>query len=386
MTTLSVPRNAEYGSLQEPGQSAAKRNQRLVSLDALRGFDMFWIVGGEAIFHEWAKLSHWPILQHISNQLEHTPWAGLTAYDLIFPTFVFVAGASLVFSLSKHIAIGGRAAAVRRLIIRGIVLYLLGIVYYGIINKNGHHQLRLMGVLQRIAIAYTFAGLLFCYLKPRGLAIVAGAILVGYWALLSFVPVPGVGHASFEEGQNWTNWIDAHYLAGYKWDGNHDPEGLLSSLPAIVTCLLGVFAGIVLRDSTVAAMKKVAYLIAGGAICLLAGYLWGMQFPIIKKLWTSTFVLVAAGYASILLGLFYLIIDVWKVQFWARPFVWIGANAITLYLFWHFFDFSRAAGRLVGSDFRDSHNDGGLVLALIAAGGTFLLARFLYKRQIFLRV
>jgi predicted acyltransferase len=383
MTMLSVPRPATSAS---QAQAEAHRTQRLVSLDALRGFDMFWIIGGEVIFHEWAKWKNWSILQHISNQLEHTDWAGLTAYDLIFPTFVFVVGAALVFSLSKQIALGGRAAAMRRLLVRGVVLYLIGIAYYGIITKNGHPQLRLMGVLQRIAIAYTFAGLLFCYLKPRNLAIVAAAILIGYWALLSFVPVRGVGHASFEEGQNWTNWIDANYLTGYKWDGNHDPEGLLSNLPAIVTCILGIFAGIILRDARVSAVKKVGYLIVGGAACLAVGYLWGLQFPIIKKLWTSTFVLVAAGYASILLGLFYLIIDVWKIQFWARPFVWIGGNAITLYLLWRFFEFNRAASRLVGSGFQDSHSYGKFVIALIAAGTIILLARFLYKRQIFLRI
>src|SRR2546421_6901079 len=193
MTMLSVPRPSTPAS---QAQTDMPRSQRLVSLDALRGFDMFWIIGGEEIFHEWAKVQNWPILQHISNQLDHTPWAGLTAYDLIFPTFVFVVGASLVFSLSKQIAVGGRAAAMRRLLVRGIVLYLIGIAYYGIINKNGHPQLRLMGVLQRIAIAYTFAGLLYCYLKPRALGVVAATILLAYWALLSFVPVPGIGHAS----------------------------------------------------------------------------------------------------------------------------------------------------------------------------------------------
>ena len=382
--TIAVEPTLARGS-RTSSTASAPASKRIVSVDALRGFDMFWIIGGEVIFEEWAKISHWSFVHRIAQQLQHTDWAGLTAYDLIFPTFVFVVGVSMVFSLSKQIAMGGRAAAMRRLVVRGIVLYLLGIAYYGIITKNGHPQLRLMGVLQRIAIAYTFAGLMFCYLKPRTIAIVAAVILLSYWGLLRFVPVPGEGHASFDEGQNWTNWIDAHYLPGYKWDGNHDPEGLLSNFPAIVTCLLGMFAGLLLKDGRVRPIMKVVYLIAGGAAALGVAYLWSYQFPIIKKLWTSTFVLMAGGYAAIALGLFYLVIDVWKISFWAKPFVWIGSNAITLYLLWHFFDFSKAVDRLLGRQFHESHW-GGLVVALLAVGVMLMVARFMYKRQILLRV
>jgi len=383
MTTAVEPTLLRGGKTSS--NASAPVSKRIVSVDALRGFDMFWIIGGEVIFEEWAKTSHWRFVHRIAGQLQHTDWAGLTAYDLIFPTFVFVVGVSMVFSLGKQIAMGGRAAAMRRLVMRGVVLYLLGIAYYGIITKNGHPQLRLMGVLQRIAIAYTFAGLMFCYLKPRTIAIVAAVILLSYWGLLRFVPVPGEGHASFEEKHNWTNWIDAHYLPGYKWDGNHDPEGLLSNFPAIVTCLLGMFAGLLLKESRVRPIMKVVYLIAGGAASLGVAYLWSYQFPIIKKLWTSTFVLMAAGYAAIALGLFYLVIDVWKISFWARPFVWIGSNAITLYLLWHFFDFSRAVDRLLGRQFHESHW-GGLVVALLAVSAMLALARFMHKRQILLRV
>lgn len=383
MTTAVEPTLAR-GS-KSSSTASAPVSKRVVSVDALRGFDMFWIIGGEVIFEEWAKISHLGFVHRIAGQLQHTPWAGLTAYDLIFPTFVFVVGVSMVFSLTKQIAMGGRAAAMRRLIVRGIVLYLLGIAYYGVITKNGHPQLRLMGVLQRIAIAYTFAGLLFCYFKPRTVAIVGIIILLAYWGLLRFVPVPGEGHASFEEGHNWTNWIDAHYLPGYKWDGNHDPEGLLSNFPAIVTCLLGMFAGLLLKEGRLEPTMKVVTLLWGGAACLGIAYLWSYQFPIIKKLWTSTFVLMAGGYAAIALGLFYLVIDVWRISSWARPFVWIGSNAITLYLLWHFFDFSRAVDRLLGRQFHESHW-GGLVVALLAVGAMLALARFMHKRQILLRV
>jgi predicted acyltransferase len=391
---------------------------RLVSLDALRGFDMIWIIGGEVLIEQLAKLFppgrttvEWPkhpgefitvplemirlALAATAAQLQHVSWEGFHAYDLIFPMFVFIVGVSLVFSLSKQLTMHGRSAAVRRVIIRGIILYLLGLIYYGGLSST-YQQIRLMGVLQRIAISYTFAGLLFCYLRPRGLALVTAGILIGYYLLLAFVPVPKVGHASFVEGQNWPNYIDSHFLPFRKWDGDHDPEGLLSNLPAIAGCLLGVFAGLLLRSPRPRPLGKFAILLVAGVACGALGYAWGhafpqaprLQFPIIKKIWTSSFVLVTAGYASVLLALFYLVIDIFKLQFWARPFVWIGTNAITLYLAWAFFRFSAFANRFVGGQFAEHalKSYAGLVNAFVSLALVLLLARFLYKRQIFLRV
>ncbi|CAN0505705.1 unnamed protein product, partial [Phaeothamnion confervicola] len=178
------------------------------------------------------------------------------------------------------------------------------------------------GVLQRIALAYLFSGLIFCYFGTRGRVAACAGLLVGYWALMTFVPVPGVGAGNFESGRNLANWVDKQYLPLRKWDGDYDPEGLLSTLPAIANCLLGVFAGQLLKGPF-GSYKKVLTLLAGGALCVLAGWLWGESFPVIKKIWTSSFVLVAVGYSAVLLGLFYLVVDVWKFQWWARPFVWI---------------------------------------------------------------
>jgi predicted acyltransferase len=375
--------------------TAEVKTARLVSLDALRGFDMIWIIGGEVVIEQWAKLTEWKPIHVIAEQFQHAKWEGFHAYDLIFPMFVFIVGVSLVFSLSKQLATGGRSAAVRRIIIRGVILYLLGLLYYGGLSET-YQRIRLMGVLQRIAISYTFAGLLFCYLRPRGLALVTAGILIGYCLLLAFVPVPGVGHASYAEGQNWPNYIDAHFLPFRKWDGDHDPEGLLSNLPAIAGCLLGVFAGLLLRASGPRPLGKFAILLFAGVACGALGYLWGhsfpqaprLQFPIIKKLWTSSFVLVTAGYASVLLALFYLVIDIFKLQLWARPFVWVGTNAITLYLAWQFFRFSTFANRFAGGQFKEHvlKSYGDLVNAILTLALVLLLARFLYRRQIFLRV
>jgi len=213
-----------------------------------------------------------------------------------------------------------------------------------------------------------------------------------YWGLLSFVRAPGQDRVSFDEGKNLTDWVDAHYLPGFKWESkDHDPEGMLSNIPAIGGCLLGVLAGLLLRDGKVGPYQKVLILLIGGAIAIGAGYAWGFQFPIIKKLWTSSFVLLTAGCSAVLLSIFYLVIDVWRFRIWAAPFVWIGMNAITLYLFWHFAKFETIATQIVGgpgSELAKHVPSAYIDLAppVVALLMILALARFLYKRQIFLRV
>ena len=399
-------------SISHGSAAPPSRTVRLVSLDALRGFDMFWIIGAEDVVHAlnqvvnqthagWARRVE-PATRFAAWQLSHKDWAGFGFYDLIFPMFVFMVGASLVFSLTKLIQAKGKPAAVRRVIIRGLILYAFGLIFYGhfdgsrIPNLARHPEqyhmmgvdLRLMGVLQRIALAYLVSGLLFCFLRPRALAVVTVSLLAIYWGVMSFVPAPGVGHVSFEEGRNIANWIDFHILPGYKWDKSHDPEGLLSTIPAIASCLLGVFAGLLLKGDRFRPYLKALILIGAGAAAVGLGFAWGLQFPVIKKLWTSSFVLVAAGYSSILLGLFYLVIDVWKLRAWATPFVWIGMNAITLYMVWNLVKFDDLAQRVVGGKVGHAllAQFEPLAVAALALLFILILARFLYKRQIFLRV
>jgi len=357
-----------------------------MSLDALRGFDMFWIVGAESLVQGLRKISDTGPIKLLADQLEHKPWAGFHFEDLIFPLFVFIIGVSLVFSLTKTIAQSGRRAAVLRILRRSALLYLLGILYYGGLSTP-IEKIRLLGVLQRLALCYLFASLLFCYLKPKALVGVCAGILIGYWALLSFVPVPEHGAGNFAEGMNLANYVDKQFLPLRKWDGDHDPEGLLSTLPAIANCLLGVFAGLLLQNTAVPDRKKVGYLIGAGIACLAVGWLWHLNFPVIKKIWTSSFVLVASGYSCLLLAAFYQVIDVWKWQKWALPFVWIGANPITIYFGGRFIDFEGLAKLLVGGEVNHVFGRyGELVLALTTLALGFWFLRFLYQRKIFLRL
>lgn len=396
MTTFLDPMETSSANSSAP-------SERLVSLDALRGFDMFWIIGVDAMFATLHNMSGNKVIQFLAYQLAHSEWDGFRFYDLIFPLFVFIVGVSLVFSLSKTIEKVGRGEAIKRIFRRSLLLYALGVFYYGGFS-NSWDNMRLVGVLPRIAFAYFFAGLLFCFFKPRTLVITCAGILIGYWALLSFVPFPNyrsnataprVVHGSFTQSLNLVGYFDLQYLPGDNGNGM-DPEGLLSNIPAIASCLLGVFAGLLLKDQKTGNRRKVIYLLSFGVVSIALGWLWGLQFPVIKKLWTSSYVLVAGGYSAILLAAFYQIVDVWKFQKWCQPFVWIGMNAITIYMgeniLGGYHGYDHISERFLGGDIRsffEYHVGKGFGESMINIGGllvAILLARFLYRRKIFLRV
>jgi len=390
-------------------------SRRLMSLDALRGFDMFWIVGGEELVHALYEGCACEPVQILDHQMNHKAWAGVAFYDLIFPLFVFIVGASLVFSLSRTIERDGKAAALKRIFFRALVLYIFGLLVYGGISEGIQH-VRWMGVLQRIALCYLFTSLLFCMLHLRGLVITCCVLLLGYWALASFVPIrdfnlerkhlramnltpdspetraqffatTNMVSGRFDDGLNLPQQIDFQYLPGHRWDGAYDPEGILSTLPAVGTCLLGVFAGMLLKNGTVLPQQKVVYFIAAGVGGVAVGFLWGLQFPVIKKIWTSSYVLVAGGYACILLGAFYQLIEIWEWRRWCIPFVWIGMNPITIYLVFHLIDFSKLARLVAGGPvYQGLGAWGNMGTALVVVAMTLTLVRFLYQRKIFLRL
>ncbi|HEY6833035.1 MAG TPA: DUF5009 domain-containing protein [Pseudolabrys sp.] len=373
------------------------QTRRAVSLDALRGFNFVWILGGEGAVLALATMAKGKgdtidaVGAFLATQISHSDWDGFHFYDLIFPLFLFITGTAIALSLPRLVEREGRTKAHLRVLRRALLLYGLGLIYYGGISQHWD-DIRYLGVLQRIAICYLVTSLLFLHVGWRGMAAVTVALLVGYWALMTFVPVPGIGTGSFAPDANLANWIDAHYLPGRVWDTTRDPEGLLSTLPAIASCLLGVFAGLLLSDERIAPARKSLLLIAGGIVLLAAGYLWALQFPIIKYIWTSSFALVAGGYSAILLGVAHQIIDVWGAKRWATLLVWIGANAILLYVINGLIGFEPLARLVVGGDFSRwlSHSvtpgTGALVRHLAGLALVLALAGFLYRRKIFLRV
>jgi predicted acyltransferase len=375
----------------------AVQTGRVVSVDALRGFNIFWILGADGAIWVLDRMLHdkGPGLSSIGDflktQMSHAAWEGFRFYDFIFPLFIFVTGVSIVLALPRLVEREGKARAHLRVLRRALLLYGLGLIFYGGVAQHWS-DIRYVGVLQRIALCYLFASLLFLNLGRRGLIVALVALLGGYWALMTFVPVPGIGAGSFAPDANLANWIDANYLPGRLWDKTRDPEGLLSTLPAIGTCLFGVLAGLLLKDDRLTPTQRSLWLVGGGIVMVAAGYLWALQFPIIKAIWTSSFVLVVSGYGAILLGVLHQVTDVWGWKAWATVFVWIGANAITLYFINGIVGFEPFALRFVGGDVsalldRAVTPGTGLfvahVLGLILA---VALAGYLYRRKIFLRV
>ena len=371
--------------------------RRVASVDALRGFTMFWIIGADGAAKALAEmLSGKGTIPStagniIGGQFEHAEWEGLRFYDLIFPLFIFVTGVAIVFSLTRLVEQESKFTAHWRVLRRSLLLFALGLVYYGSVSESWP-DIRLLGVLNRIALCYLFTSLLFLNLRLPGLIVVFVAILAGYWALMTFVPVSGIGVGSYAKDANLANWIDAQYLPGRKWNGAWDPEGLLSTLPAIGTCLLGVFAGLLLKEPSLQPHQKTLWLIGTGAAMIALGVLWGLQFPIVKNIWTSSYVLVCGGLSALLLGVFHQVIDAWERRSWATIFIWVGASAITLYLINGIVGFKPLATQLIGGDvdsFVDSNLTPGAGSFLAHAVGLLLavaLAGFLYRRKIFLRV
>ncbi len=364
----------------------AEAPSRLLSVDALRGFDMFWILGVEQLAETIAKAVNQPWIEPYTGQLVHASWEGFHVLDLVFPLFVFISGVSSVFSVRRSIEKSGRWATVRKIFVRAVLLFALGILYnHGL--THGFEEVRIMGVLQRIALCSFFTGLAVCFLRARYRALLFVALLVGYWYVMTTVAVPGVGVGHFEEGHNLADYLDRVYLPLHKFVGDHDPEGLLSTFPAIATCLLGSLAGVFLRAERFRPFVKVVALLLGGAAMAGLGWAWNLEFPVIKKIWTSSYVLVAGGYSLALLGLFYGLIDVRGWSWWAKPFIWIVSNAIVLYLSTEFIAYGAIANALVGGPIAAAWGVWGPVLiAAVSVLLAVLLARVLYVRKIFLRV
>ena len=378
--------------------AAAPVPRRLVSLDALRGLSFVGILGGDAIARSLGEMSDGKgdvlssVGAFISSQFSHVEWEGFCFYDLIFPLFVFITGVSIVFSVGQQLKREGSRAAHLRVLRRSVLLFALGVLYYGGMS-NHWPDIRLVGVLQRIAVCYLFASLLFLNFQLRGLIAAFVLLLGGYWALMTFVPVPGIGAGSFVMDANLANWIDFNFLPGMKWDVTRDPEGLLSTIPAIGSCLLGVFAGLVLGERRLEPRQKSLRLVGAGLVMMAAGYLWALQFPVIKQIWTSSFVLVAGGWSAVLLGVFHQLIDVWGWRKWSTVLVWIGSNAIVLYMLGNVMNYYETfATRFVGgdvADFLDRYMTPGTGHLFAAAGGlatAITVASYLYRHKIFVRI
>lgn len=380
--------------MQHPTQpQQPQSNHRVLSIDALRGFDMFWIMGADTLAPKLLAMlpatvagvsTAWTT--GLADQFEHVPWEGFRFYDLIFPLFLMLVGCSIPFSLRKLQE--NRTKALWRILRRTFLLVLMGLVYNGIQNLNWQ-DLRWMGVLQRIGICYGAAALLAVYLSPRTLLAVWIAILLGYWGILAWVPVPGGSAGDLTPEGNLSGYIDRWLLPGKileKYYGYGDNEGLLSTIPAVATVLLGIGAGKWLQNESFTKLQKASGLMALGATLVILGTVWGNYFPVIKNLWTSSFVLVAGGWSLILLSVFYGIIDGLGFRRWAWLWIIIGSNAIAIYMLQRIVPFGKISefflngiASLAG-DHRTTILLAGALLCKCA------LLAFLYRQKVFLRL
>jgi predicted acyltransferase len=312
------------------------RVQRLLSLDVVRGITIAFMI----MVNNNGGSGSWGFMNHAQ-------WNGLTPTDLVFPTFVFVVGASIVFAFKARLARGAtRSSLAWHTVRRAGILFLLGIVVNGFPFFALDH-LRIYGVLQRIAICYLVVGLFYLWDQRAWTKVaVLATALVGYYILLRWVPVPGAGMpgreiAFLDPDQNLVAWLDRHLMPGHLYEtwtahNTRDPEGLLSDIPALGTALLGLLAGMWLRGSKTVAVKTQG--LAAACVALLAsGYLWSIWFPLNKKLWTSSYVLVAAGWSLVLLTVAYWAMEQmgWfkgKSKAWIWPWLVFGSNAIVAYM------------------------------------------------------
>lgn len=361
--------------------------KRLQSLDALRGFDMFLIIGGTHLIASFIFAMNWESMTWLTDQFKHVPWHGLTFEDVIFPLFLFMAGVSMTYSIASSRRKGlSKNEIYWKAFKRMIILSLLGIVYK---NKPLHFdwdQIRYVSVLGRIGVTGFLATLIYLNSDWKGRMYWLAGLLIFYWAAMLFIPVPGYGAGDLSQEGNLATWINSYIVPGRLIDGIYDENGYFQHIPATGLVLMGTMAGTILRD-TWAENRKVIWLTAAGGIAILIGLVWNFHFPINKHLWSSSFILVTGGISFLFMALFYLLIDVWGYQKWAFPFKVIGLNSLFIYLVSGLVDFSYTSKYLLNGFLQMSGED---MQRFITQLGVLLLEwgllYFMYRRKIFIKV
>lgn len=348
-------------------------------MDAFRGFTMFWIIGGGSIATALGALGGGPLAAAIKTQLTHSPWEGLRFIDLIWPSFMFMVGVSIPFSLAKRLQTQSRLRIVLSVVKRSAVLFLLG-SFRTSLAHGSPALIELSSALQPIAVAYLVAALL-AFVSPKLQAAVGMAILVAYGCLLAWVPAPGASAPSYEQGANLVLAVDMAVL------GRAHREGwgtVLSTVPTVATTILGLLIGQLLRSS-LPSRHKLGLIVTAGMACLLLGELLGLWVPMIMKLWTVSYALASAGWACLLFAAFYWLVDVHGRRAWSFPFVVIGMNAIAIYLGVSIVPFAKIAGVFSKPLAAQMGPWGPLFSAAAVLLLEWLVLYWMYRRKIFLR-
>ncbi len=362
--------------------------ERLLSIDALRGFDMFWLIGGAGLVRALIDWIGWaPLTAAAQREMAHPLWSGFSWWDVIMPTFLFVSGVTIPLSVTRRLEQGeARSRIYWRLFKRLLVLQALNLVMYGALQHLDWHQMRFGGVLARIGWSYVLAAIIVMHTNPRRQFIWAAGILLGYWAALALIPLPGTGTGLMTPDGNLAGYIDRALMPGVLYGELYEREGLYATLPTVTTVLMGALAGHWLLSNRTGT-RKVLGLLGAGVACRLLAQVWSVALPINTKMWTPTLVLAAGGWSLIFLGLFYLVIDVWRLRRWAFFFTVIGVNSLVVYVLQNFISFDRPAHAWYdGAVGLLPKNLQALAFALCAfVGVKWLLLWFLYRKRIFVR-
>jgi predicted acyltransferase len=362
---------------------SADKSGRLMSLDALRGFDMFWIIGGSAIFTGLAKAVGGPF-EAILPQFEHVRWEGLHFFDLIWPLFMFIVGVSIPLSIEKRKAEGySKRSLYVHAIRRSIILFILGMILQGGLLEWDLSKLHpCYSVLHGIAAGYLIAVIVVIELKPKYQYIVTTIFLLVYWAVIMLVPIPGTGAGVLTPDGNIATWFDQLVLGRFHYGEN---TWFLSYPGFASSVLLGVMAGHLI-NLPVPEIRKVIFLALAGLGCTILGLLWSIVFPIIKLLWTSSFVLTGGGFGFFMLALFYWIIEVKGYRRWAFFFRVIGMNSITVYVAAMLINFRQIGNIFIGSLLTRIAPWDDFVSEIAALAIIWLILFWMYSRKTFVRL
>ncbi len=374
------------------GEQQSLSQGRIMSIDALRGFDMFWIIGGSRIFSSLDDVFDCPTTQFIKTQFTHVKWEGFRFEDLIMPLFLFIVGVVMPFALNKRLELGhSKSRLYRHIVMRFVILFILGMIAQGRLLEYDLSQLRIFSnTLQAIAVGYLISAIIILNLKLKWQLITTGALMLLFWALMMLIPVLGHDAGVLTPEGNLAIYIDRLILGGFI-DGTDPPyTWILSGMTFTCTVMLGVFAGYLLRSKKTNS-QKVLLLVAMGIGSLVLGWIWSgwvwiFSFPIIKHLWTSSFVLYSAGWCFLLLALFYLIIDVWGLKKWAFGFVVIGTNAIAVYMATHVFNFRNIGDIFVGGLEKWCGPWNGFIQAVAGFAVVWLILLWMYRKKTFIKI
>lgn len=357
-------------------------------MDTLRGFDMFWIIGGKWIIDALNKVYPNTIWAVFMAQLEHPYWNGFTFYDLIFPLFIFLAGISTPLSIGKALqARKSKKSILVKVLKRGLILVILGVLYNNGLEIKPLTEMRFMSVLGRIGIAYTLGSIIYLYAKEQFLWYWFAGLLIVYWLILKFTSAPGYPMGDLSEAGNFASYFDRTVLPGKLSRGIHDTVGLFNNIPAIGNALAGIITGIFLFKEKRSPSQKALFIAIGGLIALVIAQVWSLDFPINKNLWSSSFVMHTVGLSSLLFAMFYYIIDVLKFRRWTLFFKVIGMNSILIYIsskFIHWSYTSKALFAWLPQVLGETYAIIGFAMALFLVKWLFL--KLLYNHKIFLKV